>query len=644
MLDNFLNNPFWYSLTLTLLHFLWQGCAVALILKGVLSFIPHQKSQARYLSASFAMLANLLLPIITFALIYQPSSLPKMNPLEFLANEASVLGLSQNINSAWSHNLLEFSPYISLSWLAIVCLLVAKLLIELFSVHQLPKQAIVPTSEKLYSRFIELTEQLEMKKTPRLLISLKVKVPMAIGWLKPVVIIPASMLSGLTPAQLDMLMLHELAHIRRHDYLVNFLQTLVETLFFFHPAVHWIAKKMRNEREYCSDDIAVHHCGDPVAYAHTLADTASHCKKHRSLTIPSFAMAASGGDLKQRVLRLVDHHHCIAENHLGKWLTSILIILSVSIIALSQFVNFPMIDFSSGQFSFKPLTAKPQYLHNEQAAPLTQTSIAQSLLIQEQPVLNEETPLQLIANETSKQPLAETKITQVEPIEFPDKITVKETFEPVTPSATTNQAVLVNEPVFKSGTSKANIELEVTAQQSKVEKTLLVKQEKTAIESAFERTDSSSASSKLANPYNEQLANLTKPVAVEYDVIASSTEQTLTAQAYPKSSPMLVEDNTFIAAKTSSVVFTKAKLLKSADPKYPSSAKRRGIELDMLVNFTIDADGRVQNISFERKNKISYFKSSVKNAMQKWRFTPAKENGRAVSSKMSKIFSFSLMH
>ena len=96
--------------------------------------------------------------------------------------------------------------------------------------------------------------------------------PTVIGWLKPVVLLPASALAALTPQQLEAILAHELAHIRRHDYLVNLLQTLVETLLFYHPAVWWLSRRIRIERENCCDDLAVSLCGDPVAYAAALAD------------------------------------------------------------------------------------------------------------------------------------------------------------------------------------------------------------------------------------------------------------------------------------------------------------------------------------------------------------------------------------
>ena len=85
-----------------------------------------------------------------------------------------------------------------------------------------------------------------------------------------------------------------------------------------------------------------------------------------------------------------------------------------------------------------------------------------------------------------------------------------------------------------------------------------------------------------------------------------------------------------------------AKLVASMPPKYPATAKRRGIELDVTVNFTIDRTGKVQNIKFNSKGKVSYFRSAIRNTLEQWRFLPATIDGKPVESQMSKIFSFSL--
>ena len=147
---------------------------------------------------------------------------------------------------------------------------------------------------------VRLSRRLHIAAPVKLLESTLVDVPTVIGWLKPVMLLPASALAGLAPAQLEAIFAHELAHVRRHDYLVNLLQTVVETLLFYHPAVWWLSARIRTERENCCDDLAVALCGDPVAYARALADL-----EELRGTGGRLAMAANGASLVHRISRLL---------------------------------------------------------------------------------------------------------------------------------------------------------------------------------------------------------------------------------------------------------------------------------------------------------------------------------------------------
>src|SRR6185436_14777243 len=176
-----------------------------------------------------------------------------------------------------------------------------------------------------------LSRRLHIRRAITLLESTLVDVPTVIGFLKPVVLLPASVLGGLTPQQLEAILAHELAHIRRHDYLVNLLQTLVETVLFYHPAVWWVSRRIRIERENCCDDLAVSLCGDPVAYATALADL----EALRSDPAPDhhIAMAATGGSLLMRVRRLLG----APASHTGRgpaWLAGSVALLLICGIAL----------------------------------------------------------------------------------------------------------------------------------------------------------------------------------------------------------------------------------------------------------------------------------------------------------------------
>lgn len=653
MLENFFSSPILASLALTLLHFLWQGLLVAIVLKSALLIFNSNKPQLRYALSALAMLVNLLLPIITFIIIYQ-TEVTSVNTL------ASSLALNEFIQELkqpdalftyreLTETLPLLLPYLSVLWLATITLLASKLLIEISTVSKLPKQGTVAPNDELKSRFDKLVKQISLNVTPRLLISLKVEVPMAIGWLKPVVLLPATMITGLNNAQLEMLILHELAHIRRHDYLVNFLQTLVEILLFFHPAVLWVSKQMRNEREYCSDDIAVQHCGNAIAYAHTLADTASLCTKTHNHTIPNMAMAASGGDLKQRVIRLVDHH-CAPSNNISKWFASATIIFSVLLLSSKQLLTMPLLDIWYNENPWKQFsqiksnhtknnreisnsieshTVKEQESINVVNEDAAAKSIAQQLLAPiEQPLQNHIQQTQApTLKETENQPvnkqsLASTsKPAQTQPKSQTDTITDKQ--------FTTKLDNLTSKVPTKS---KRHVENKVASDSLMVEK-------------AFERTN-------LNNPYQQELVQLAVSSASNTSQQNAKPFENKTVKRNHTGNNQAVKNNNNIFPKTpplketektsTKAVWQNAKQLKSVDPVYPSVAKRKGIEIEVKVDFTIDINGKIKNIQFDPQNHINYFKSSIRSAIKKWRFLPAKVDNKPVESQMSKVFAFSL--
>lgn len=672
MLEQLFNSPFLYSLSLTLLHFLWQGLLVALVLKSALLIISNKKPQLRYALSSLAMLANFLLPLITFSIIYRAE-------LAFSKVSTSVLTLTELIqelkqtDSLFAYQELtgffsSFLPYIALLWLASVTLLASKLLIEIYNVNKLPQQNCIEPEPQLAIRFNELAQQLNLTISPKLLISLKVDVPMAIGWLKPVVLIPASMISGLNKAQLEMLILHELAHIRRYDYLVNFLQTFVEILLFFHPAVLWVSKQMRNEREYCSDDIAVKHCGDAVAYAHTLADTATLCTKahHHHHTIPSLAMAASGGDLKQRVVRLVDHH-CAPQNNISKWFASATIIFSVLLLSSKQLLTMPLIDLWHKEYPWQSNTDSTAgnnsslesnlvtWGNNSSPNQLPNSSIASQLLTPEQ--------------------AEQTNIVTVEQAETKEAIAAK------TPSSITlpTEAVANEQSIQVDNKTQRENPFSIMANTQPASDYTEFKTASTAsmVEKAFENTNSHHKNSSINNPYAEELSQLaaeearyapSKPISTANQSIANSRikpqtskkalnqEQTLlnnellTRVENSQNNSVLNIGSSSLPPSTPTDAFTlhaepmwdAAKQVKTVNPVYPSVAKRKGIEIDIKVNFTIDINGRVKDIDIVHQHKANYFKSAIRSAIKQWRFLPAKLDGLPVESQMSKVFAFSL--
>lgn len=164
-----------------------------------------------------------------------------------------------------------------------------------------------------------------LRRVVRFALSDRVNTPCVVGILRPIVLLPAAVVTGLTPAQLSAVLLHELAHVRRHDVLVNLLQTLLETLLFYHPAVWWIGRQLRAERECCCDDAAVNRVGDRLGYVDALAAVAMLCKGR-----PRLSPAATGGVLHRRVRRLLAGGNSMGERS-SAWGAGLLVMLILSV-------------------------------------------------------------------------------------------------------------------------------------------------------------------------------------------------------------------------------------------------------------------------------------------------------------------------
>jgi hypothetical protein len=179
-----------------------------------------------------------------------------------------------------------------------VLLLSLRLLGGWLLTRSLSRRAVAAVSPAIESAAREIARRLDLRHGVAILESAAVSVPTLVGYLRPIVLLPASALSGLTPLQLEAIIAHELAHVRRHDYLINLLQAMVETLLFYHPAVWWVSAEVRAEREHCCDDLAVAVCGDRLLYVSALAELTT-LERH------TLALAATDGSLLTRVRRIL---------------------------------------------------------------------------------------------------------------------------------------------------------------------------------------------------------------------------------------------------------------------------------------------------------------------------------------------------
>jgi beta-lactamase regulating signal transducer with metallopeptidase domain len=296
--------PYAQALAWALLHFLWQGAILALAAMALFR-VFRDSASARYGVGIVTLAAMLAAPIATTMWIaahrdvaIAPTSSPAESAVVPAPSDALVTKAVPVATSlAPSAPAGSLTTLVLLLWTIGVAALSVRLLGGWITARRVAGRVMQPASPEVQAMVSRLASRLNLRRIVRVVESASVRVPIMIGWLKPVVILPTAVASGFTPDQVEALIVHELAHVRRHDYLVNLLQTMVETALFYHPAVWWVSKRVRTERELCCDDVAVTIC-DRLVYARALSDLAE-------MAAPHLAMAASNGSLVERVRRIL---------------------------------------------------------------------------------------------------------------------------------------------------------------------------------------------------------------------------------------------------------------------------------------------------------------------------------------------------
>ncbi len=287
---------------------LWQNALAAAGLAALLALVPVRAARIRYAFATLTLAMMLALPLATAVRLSGTS--PQISDV-VTATSAVAAGptgpgpravAAIPTPAAIRAAIEPVLPWVVLAWFGGVVALSLRLASGWLMTRQLGRVGTSSVPDACVEAVARLAARLRISRPVRVLGSAVVQVPAVIGWLRPVILLPASALTGLTPLQLDALLAHELAHVRRYDYVVNLLQSVVETLLFYHPAAWWVSQQVREEREHCCDDLAVAVCGDAHFYA-----TALLGMERLRVTPPAFALAATGrgGALMGRIRRLV---------------------------------------------------------------------------------------------------------------------------------------------------------------------------------------------------------------------------------------------------------------------------------------------------------------------------------------------------
>ncbi|AYL95681.1 M56 family metallopeptidase [Mucilaginibacter celer] len=297
------------ALCATLLHSLWEGLALSLLAGAVMVSTKNTSAAKRYNMLIGLMLVFTVAVAVTFAVLYQgkPVSVQSIAatdgnaPVNNIVNQAVVTRQTSFIANAGTY-LNNHAAGIVLVWLLIVSARCLQLLTGLHGLYHLKRKSVFAVDES-WERYVSaMAARMGIPGIVHIAGSGLAKVPMVIGHLKPLILLPVGLLTALPPAEVEAILVHELAHIRRRDYLVNLLQSLLEIVFFFNPAVLWLSALIRTERENCCDDIAVSQTSSKVNYIRALVS----CQQYRQ-SAPAFAMAIKDkeGHLLSRVKRMV---------------------------------------------------------------------------------------------------------------------------------------------------------------------------------------------------------------------------------------------------------------------------------------------------------------------------------------------------
>lgn len=297
LLQSLSGTPLAIAIGWTLLHSLWQGIIIAAALALIL--LATKSAHIRYSAAMIAIFALLAACVCTLAFVMPQSTkeVRDFSPPGFPAWMVPIDASDRNIPNPLLSVIL---PWLAPLWFTGVWIFYLRSFLGWFSISGMRKRGVCSPPQHWQQTLSRLCTQAKVSRPVQLLESALAGTPMVLGHLRPVILMPIGLIAGLPAEQIEAILLHELAHIRRNDFLMNVLQRAVEGLLFYHPAVWWISRIIRQEREHCCDDQVVAMSGDAHTYVLALATVAQNRSTSREP-----AVAATGGSLVKRVRRLL---------------------------------------------------------------------------------------------------------------------------------------------------------------------------------------------------------------------------------------------------------------------------------------------------------------------------------------------------
>ncbi|WP_376695606.1 TonB family protein [Wenzhouxiangella sp. EGI_FJ10305] len=555
-----LNAPVVEQIGLSLLHFLWQGALIGLLYAATLPATRGATARTRYIIAVLTLAALAAAPGLTLALLLQSANMGATTASVATDTASTILGL-QAAAGGTDVGGISVMHWVVAAWLAGVLLLSARLALGWHFLRRLRRTADFSAASSLQPQLRTLVRRLGISRPVALAVSARIQSPVVIGWLKPLVLLPPAILTGLPTRQLEMVLAHELAHVRRLDHLVNLCQTVTETVLFYHPVVRWVSHRIRIERENACDDLAVAVTDNRLAYVEMLASLEQ--LRYRG---PKLALAMHDGQMLSRIRRLVERGRPDRQQGLtGPALLSGLILAAA---------------------------ASLHWLDEEPGPPEPEPVIETIPEPRPDPAYE---PLDEIAEVVDPAP--------VDPAPDPD-----------------NTAAPAEASTADSAEPTTSPDSDDNAQQA-----------------AAEATDNESQP-----PVTPALETDRLPPVSEL-IERSSDRQVAMIEAPALTKPELPQPTPRPSQPTETELVTGGDLVERIEPDYPDSARKRGINGSVEVEFMVTRNGEVRDIEIvDETPRGLAFAEAAREAIIDWRFEPFRRGDEPIQRRVRLEMAFDL--
>ena len=314
MFDILFTQPWVHLLGTVALHFLWQGVLIAIGVAILLKVIPADQSRTRYTIVMGALILLLMVPLASFIQGYG-----QLEPVASVAFEEFPVQTSPDAGAFFNEGEIAQAPsrgnvepvqaplwvqmrsWLGIGWVIGAMFMALRLGLGWVHVNRLKTRFSEPVPSELEIRFDRLVERAGIRSSVAIRQTQAFTEAVLVGWIKPAVLLPMSVVSEMSTNHIEAIMAHELAHVKRYDYILAGIQALIETILFYHPAVWWVSRQVRIEREHCCDDLAASLLNDPHGYAAALYELENH-----RTGFGRFALSVQDGSLLARIRRLAN--------------------------------------------------------------------------------------------------------------------------------------------------------------------------------------------------------------------------------------------------------------------------------------------------------------------------------------------------